>query len=155
MLHGSSNPPEPTTQLLTLEHLSRVRKIWRRYRVMRFIGKTAPARRDSLSREAPQLGHCDCWLHVRPNVFANRENAPNGCDQPVEFDRLSIELVAARGDRLFALAGQRMSGESDHWNVARLRIALQSAGGFPAVHDRHFEIHQNDVRPLGSRHLAS
>ena len=71
-----------------------------------------------MSRGARQRGHRDCCLDVRPSVFADGQNAPNGRDQPVEFDRLGIEVVAAGGKRLFALAGQRMSGESDHWNVA-------------------------------------
>jgi hypothetical protein len=34
------------------------------------------------------------------------------------------------------------------------RIALESPRGFPAVDDGHFEVHQDDVRLLGSRHLA-
>jgi hypothetical protein len=59
-----------------------------------------------------------------------------------------------RGERLFAFAGERMCGESDDWNVAGLRIALESPRGFPAVDDGHFEVHQDDVRLLGSRHLA-
>ena len=35
------------------------------------------------------------------------ENAPNGCDQPIEFDRLGVELVAPRRERLFAFTGER------------------------------------------------
>jgi len=37
--------------------------------------------------------------------------------------------------------------------VCELPFSLR--GGLPAVHDRHFKVHQNDVRPLGSGHLAS
>src|SRR5262249_48937566 len=40
-------------------------------------------------------------------------------------------------------------------NVARVRVALEAARGFPAVDARQFEVHQNDVRPLGGGHLAS
>src|SRR5215831_13633038 len=87
--------------------------------------------------------------------FALSENTPKGCDQPIKFDRLAVELVAPRGERPFALAGERMSGESDNGDVAGLRIAPQSPCGFPAVDNRHFEVHQDDVRPLGSRHLAA
>ena len=36
------------------------------------------------------------------------EKAPNGCDKTLELDRLGVELVAASGNRLFALAGQRV-----------------------------------------------
>ncbi len=86
--------------------------------------------------------------------LAVRENTPHGRDQSIEFYRLAVELVAPRGERLFAFAGERMCGESDDWNVAGLRIALESPRGFPAVDDGHFEVHQDDVRLLGSRHLA-
>src|SRR5215831_15624090 len=55
--------------------------------------------------------------------FALGENAPKGCDQPIKFDRLAVELVAPRDERPFALAGERMSGESDNGDVAGLRIA--------------------------------
>ena len=55
--------------------------------------------------------------------FALGENAPKGCDQPIKFDRLAVELVAPRGERPFALAGERMCGESNNEDVAGLRIA--------------------------------
>jgi hypothetical protein len=54
-----------------------------------------------------------------------REHAPNGRDQPIELDRLGVELVAPRGERLFALAGERMRGQRDDEDVAGLRIALE------------------------------
>ena len=53
------------------------------------------------------------------------ENAPNGCDQPIEFDRVGVELVAARGEGIFALTGERMRGQSYDRDVASLRIALE------------------------------
>ena len=34
-------------------------------------------------------------------------------------------------------------------------IALEPARGFPTVDDWHFQIHQNDVRSLSDRHLAT
>jgi hypothetical protein len=37
-----------------------------------------------------------------------RENAPQRCDQPIEFDRLGVELVAPRRERLFAFTGERV-----------------------------------------------
>src|SRR5262245_11562501 len=63
-----------------------------------------------------------CAFHLRAS-FALGENAPNGCDQPIKFDRLAVELVAPRGERPFALAGERMCGESNNGDVAGLRIA--------------------------------
>src|SRR6476620_12017097 len=84
---------------------------------------------------SPPTWYSDCRLDVRPSVFADRENAPNGCDQPVEFDRLGFELVAAGGERLIALSCQRVSRKGYHGNVAGFRIVLQPAGGLPAVHD--------------------
>src|SRR5262245_29149459 len=41
---------------------------------------------------------------VKP-LLAAGEEAPDGCDQTIEFDGLVIELVAPRGHRLLALAG--------------------------------------------------
>jgi len=35
-----------------------------------------------------------------------------------------------------------------------LRVAFQTPGGFPAVNDGHFEVHQDDIRLLGYRQLA-
>src|SRR5262249_35802651 len=39
--------------------------------------------------------------------------------------------------------------------MSRVCGLLLSRRGFPAVDNRHFEVHQDDVRPLGSRHLAA
>src|SRR6266404_3855784 len=72
--------------------------------------------------------------------LAARENTPQRRDQPIEFDRRGIELVTPSGNRLFALARQRVRGQNDHRDVAGLRIALQSPRGFPAVDDGHFEV---------------
>src|SRR6516162_1270280 len=87
--------------------------------------------------------------------FALGENAPNGCDQPIKFDRLAVELIAPRRECLFALPGERMRGEGNDGDLAGLRIALEPPRSFPAVHDGHFEVHQDNVRPLGSGHLAA
>src|SRR5262249_52329760 len=93
-------------------------------------------------------------LYVLRASFAVGENAPNGCDQPIEFDRRGIELVTPSGNRLFALAGERVRGQNDYRDAAGLRIALEPSCGFPAVDDGHFEVHQDDIWLLGSRHLA-
>src|SRR5262249_9223777 len=34
-------------------------------------------------------------------------------------------------------------------------LPLRPPRGFPAIDDRHFEVHQDDVRPLGRGHLAA
>jgi hypothetical protein len=47
-------------------------------------------------------------VHVLRASFPVGENAPNGCDQPIELDRLGVELVAPRRERLFTLAGECM-----------------------------------------------
>src|SRR5215471_18798686 len=86
--------------------------------------------------------------------FAAIQYPPNGCDQTLEFDRFGIELLAPRGDRLLALASQRMCGQSDDGNVLGLPVAFQTPGRFPAVNDRHFEVHQDNIRLLGCRHLG-
>src|SRR6516164_11864909 len=84
-----------------------------------------------------------------------RENAPQRCDQPIKFDRLGVELVAPRRERLFAFAGERVRGQGDDWDVAGLRIALEPSCGFPAVDHGHFEVHQDDIGALAERHCAS
>src|SRR6266700_2353804 len=86
---------------------------------------------------------------------ASREHPPQRRHQPLEFDRLGIELVAAGAKRLLALARERMGGERDDRDVAGLRILLQSPRRLPAVDHRHFQIHQDDVRALAQRHRAA
>src|SRR6516164_1354396 len=93
-------------------------------------------------------------LYVLRASFAVGENAPNGCDQPIEFDRRGIELVTPSGNRLFTLAGERVRGQNDYRDVAGLRIAFEPSRGLPAVDDGHFEVHQDDIWLLGRRHLA-
>src|SRR6516165_10878829 len=87
--------------------------------------------------------------------FVAGENAPKGCHQPIKFDRFGVELVAPRRERLFAFTGERVRGESDNGDVAGLRIALEPSRSFPAVDDRHLEVHQDDIGALGSGHLAA
>src|SRR5215467_4563304 len=87
--------------------------------------------------------------------FASREYPPQRRDQPLEFDRLGVELVASGRKRLLALAGERVRGERDDRDVARLWIILQSSRRLPAVDHRHFEIHQDDVGALAQRHRTA
>src|SRR5262249_29897550 len=79
--------------------------------------------------------------------FAVSKNAPNGCDQPIEFDRFGVELVAPRRER--------MGGQRDDRDVAGLWIALEPSRGFPTIDDRHFEVHQDDIWALANRHGAA
>src|SRR6516225_12120341 len=69
--------------------------------------------------------------------------------------RLGVELVASRRERLFALTGERMRGQRDDGDVAGLRTALEPPRGLPAIDIGHFEVHQDNVWPLDSGHLAS
>src|SRR5262245_63211829 len=85
------------------------------------------------------------------------ENTANGCDQPIEFDWLGVELVASRRERLFALPGERMRGQRDDGDVAGLRTALEPPRGLPAIDHGHFEVHQDEDRKstrLNSSHLG-
>src|SRR5262245_57752454 len=66
-----------------------------------------------------------------------------------------VELVAPRIHRFLALTGHGMRRQTDDRDAARLRIALEPPGGFPAVDHRHLQIHQDDVRLLGRRGLAA
>src|SRR5262249_40259492 len=52
----------------------------------------------------------------------------------------------------FALAGKRMRGERDDWDIAGLWIVLDPSRGFPAIDHGHFEDHQDDIGALADRH---
>src|SRR5262249_37813886 len=94
------------------------------------------------------------YFRLTGGSLAAIQYPPNGCDQTIKFDRFGVKLLAPRGNRLLALAGQRMCGQSDDRNVLGLRVAFQTPRGFPAVNNRHVEVHQDNIRPLGRRHLA-
>src|SRR5215831_8240601 len=79
----------------------------------------------------------------------------NFAQQPIKLHRLGIELFTSGRERLLALAGKRVGRQADDRDVARLGLALQTPCRFPAVDDRHLQVHQDKVRPLGSRNLAS
>src|SRR6516225_7204824 len=104
---------------------------------------------------ASALTCCPVYSLLTSGSFAAIQYPPNGCDQPLKFDRFGVELLAPRGNRLLALAGKRMGGQGDDGNVLGLRVVFQTPGGFPAINDRHFEVHQDNIRLLGRRHLAS
>src|SRR5262249_4621724 len=99
------------------------------------------------------------WLVIHPleithiqglPSFAVGENAADGCDQPIKFDRFGVELITSRRERLFAFTGERSGGEGNTGNVAILRMPFGPPRGLPTIHDRHFEVHQDDVWPRGS-----
>ena len=81
-------------------------------------------------RTAPIVDICGlgCDRPIRQHIlkasFGVGENAPNCCDQPIKFDRFSIELVALCRERLLALASERMGRQRDDGDVAGLWIAL-------------------------------
>src|SRR5262249_46809776 len=59
------------------------------------------------------------------------------------------ELIAARRNGGLALARLLICGQANDRDVAGLAIRLETMQYFPTVIDRHFEVHQNDVRVLG------
>src|SRR6516162_5063807 len=103
---------------------------------------------------ASALTCCPVCSLLTSGSFAAIQYPSNGCDQPIEFDRFGVELLAPRGNRLLALAGERMCGQCDDGNFLGLRVVFQTPRGFPAVNNGHFEVHQDNVRLLGRRHLA-
>src|SRR5215469_16273692 len=103
---------------------------------------------------ASALACCPAYSRLTSGSFAAIQYPPNGCDQTIKFDRFGVKLLASRGNRLLALAGERMCGQNDNRNVLGLRVAFQPPRGFPAVNDGHFEVHQDNIRLLGLRHLA-
>src|SRR5262245_5876984 len=74
-----------------------------------------------------------------------RNDTLDGGEQRFELDRFDIELVAPHGNGLLALAVQRVRGHANDRDVTGLRVVLEGPHGFPAVNDRHFEVHQNYV----------
>src|SRR5215469_7425645 len=100
------------------------------------------------------LACCPAYSLLTSGSFAAIQYPPNGCHQTIKFDRLGVELLAPRGNRLLPLARQRMCGQSDDGNVLRLRVAFETPRGFPAVNNGHFNVHQDNIRLLGRRHLA-
>src|SRR6516165_6668493 len=108
-------------------------------------------RSDSRSNgiQSPRSRLCRSLHHPSANQLANF------AQQPIKLHRLGIELFTSGGERLLALAGKRMGRQADDRDVARLGLALQAPCRFPAVDDRHLQVHQDKVRPLGSRNLAS
>src|SRR6516225_7620849 len=103
---------------------------------------------------ASALACCPAYSRLTSGSFAAIQYPPNGCDQTIKFDRFGVELLAPRGNRPLALARQRMCRQSDDGNVLGLRVAFQTPRGFPAVNNGHFEVHQDNIRLLGRRHLA-
>src|SRR6516162_5004479 len=103
---------------------------------------------------ASALTCCPVYSLLTSGSFAAIQYPPNGCEQTIKFNRFGIKLLAPRGNRLVGLAGERMGGQSDDGNVLGLRVAFQTLRGFPAINNGHFEVHQDNIRLFGRRHLA-
>src|SRR5262249_17429683 len=101
----------------------------------------------------PQNSHARCASRSLRHPSAKQ--LANFAQQPIKLHRLGIELVTSGRECLLALAGKRMGRQADDRHVPRLGVALQAPCRFPAVDDRHLQVHQDKVRPLGSRNLAS
>ena len=78
---------------------------------------------------------------------------PLGCqqvfdlaNQAIEIDGLGVKIIGPcfAGHRLVFSPG--VGGECDDGNGGGLRVGLQSANGFPAVHHRKAQIHQDKGR---------
>src|SRR5215471_7790342 len=74
----------------------------------------------------------------------------NFAQQPIKLHRLGIETASAFSrSPASAWADRPMTG------MSRVSGLLFTPCRFPAVDDRHLQVHQDKVRPLGSRNLAS
>src|SRR5207244_3466349 len=80
-------------------------------------------------------------------------------DQPLDLlpDQIGIDdglgevVVTADGQRLLLVAGHRLRGQGDDADrLAAVHLA-NALGGLPAVHDRHLQVPEDQVRTL---HLA-
>jgi hypothetical protein len=73
-------------------------------------------------------------------------------------DSNSIGLISNSSQPVamaFSRSLQRIGGHADDRDVAGLRIVFEDSHWFPAINDRHFEVHQNHVRVLGRGQLAA
>ena len=73
------------------------------------------------------------------------------CQQAIELERLSVAVIATRGQRLLAIAHHGVRGEGDDGNLARCWIGLKSSRRLPTVNYRKVQIHKNEIGPLGDR----
>jgi hypothetical protein len=59
--------------------------------------------------------------------------------------------IAACRVRLFFVAAERVGGDDDDWNMAEIRLCLYAPCRLVSVKNRQLDIHQDQVRALGSR----
>src|SRR6516162_8329743 len=73
-------------------------------------------------------------------------------EQAIEFDGLGVEIVAAGGERLLAVARHCVRAQCDNRYVTRRRVGLEPPRRLPAVDLRQVQIHQDQIGPLGRRY---
>ena len=56
-------------------------------------------------------------------------------------------VIAARRSRLLFIA-ERIRGDGDDWNRSQRRIGFDPARSGVTIHDRHLNIHQDEIGPL-------
>src|SRR5438094_37732 len=87
--------------------------------------------------------------------------AGGGADQALELlahevridDGLGEVVVAADGARLLLVTGHRLRGEGDDAHAVAAVHLADAPGGFPAVHDRHLQVHEDQVGEIGAHGL--
>src|SRR5262249_47907384 len=109
----------------------------------------------------PQQGSLffyDVWSSGGPSsageLLAVRQQTPHGRNQPIELDRLGIELVAAGGERLFPGSAERVRRERDDRDVARLRVGLEPPPRPPPGARATLQTQEAAAGRLGKRHAA-
>src|SRR3989454_4196192 len=164
-----SEPPV-TRRTFTPESHTRSRAHRARYQVLPWAGEAqvearSPSAQPPRSRSAQSASRARALLRrfgsgpsARGSVRERRRRSGRGADQPLELlahevrvdDGLGEVVVAADGERLLLVAGHRLRGEGDDAHaVATIHLA-DALGGLPAVHDRHLEVHEDQVGEIGA-----
>src|SRR5271156_2562312 len=92
------------------------------------------------------------WPRSPFPAFPRGEHPLDLGEQAVEFYGFGLEIVAAGGDRLLAVARHRVRGQRDDRDVAGRGVGLQAPRRLPAVDLQQVQIHQDQVGKLGRRH---
>src|SRR6516162_6173318 len=72
----------------------------------------------------------------------------NFCQQLAWAERLWHVVITTRRSRLLLFITERIRGDGDNRDRSQRRIAFDSARSGVTIHDRHLNIHQDEIGPL-------
>ena len=82
---------------------------------------------------------------LREDAVARVEQFVNDIDQLVRETGLGHERIATGTASPFRVARERMPGERDDQRASGARIALETPGRLPAIHQGQRQVHEDDV----------